>query len=79
MVGRFFRKLIYNKDKSAIRPTQKVVGKSLCALVGREIAEALRLPNAQNYKGQCWRSTAAALLANEGLNANEIKRKTINI
>mmetsp|Transcript_28180 Transcript_28180/g.38777 ORF Transcript_28180/g.38777 Transcript_28180/m.38777 type:complete len:425 (-) Transcript_28180:163-1437(-) len=73
--GRFFRKLLSNSVRG-IYPSNTPIGKNSCASVGKQIATFLELPNPQSYTGQCWRGTAATILADEGFTAQEIKRVT---
>mmetsp|Transcript_3078 Transcript_3078/g.4273 ORF Transcript_3078/g.4273 Transcript_3078/m.4273 type:complete len:429 (+) Transcript_3078:47-1333(+) len=73
--GRFFRKLFQNKVRG-IYAGKLAIGKNTCASVGKQIASFLNLPNPSNYTGQCWRGTAATLLADEGLTTKEIQRVT---
>ena len=44
--------------------------------MGKKIAELLGLKNPQRYTGQCWRGTAATVLADAGFSKPQIKAVT---
>ena len=56
--------------------TVKPIRIHVCQNVGIKIAELLNLPNSNNYKGQCWRGTAATFGADMGLNEIELQNIT---
>ena len=72
---RFFRKLKYNSIQQVVG-TKQVVGRHTAANVGKEIAQALGLPNPELFTGHCWRRVTGTWGADAGLSLPEIKQLT---
>ncbi|KAJ8978293.1 hypothetical protein NQ317_000107 [Molorchus minor] len=65
---RFF---VYYKNNKCSR---QVVGKNMFGQIPFKIATYLKLPNAREYTGHCFRRSSATLLADAGENITNIKR-----
>ena len=66
--NRFF--LSYKKGKCSQQP----VGKNLFGQFPKKIARFLNLPDSNLYTGHCFRRTSASLLADSGVNIDQLKR-----
>ena len=73
---RFFCYLQENRGGVIAAKEHSPVGRNALQQIGKNIATFLELPHPERYTGQCWRATAATMLADKGFNEAQIMAVT---